>query len=217
MARAVSVFGLLFMVVTPTAELYLLSRNAHVAFVPYEAFGWEPNNAWLHPLGLWGPTSEVRRFFGLLGHFRGGYRLFGSAHYIIATLAALIFNGLVDSLACEIVFVVAAALILVWAAVCSLRPFRTVLSSILTASSLTCISILAVLEAAATFNNSSAIEGTKAALVYAAIILILSRSIHAMCIMYREWRLVRDYNATHPALHLPRFSTAFLSKSYRWS
>ncbi|PIX75760.1 MAG: hypothetical protein COZ38_03925, partial [Rhodocyclales bacterium CG_4_10_14_3_um_filter_68_10] len=151
---AVSALGLVYLIVVPAIDAYLLSRVVTVAYVPYAVLGCVPRTgclSWLYPRGVWGPTADVRRFFGLIGPYRTGYRYGALIPLALALLAALAMHALPDAVPCDYLFVLMTVMLVVLGAVFLVaQPTRATAQSLLTALCLVCVGLLAVMQIVAT-------------------------------------------------------------------
>ena len=196
---AISTLGVAFLAAVPIFDAYLLRRVIRVAYVPYDLLGCVPKTGcltWMYPVGVWGPTASVRRYFGLIGPFRDGYRYGALIPLLLALIIGLTMHGLHDMVPCDYLFAISALILLLSAVLyVATRPTRATAQALLTAFCLLCVGILAVLQIVAIRNNSTAIEAAKSAINYIVVFLVIVRSAHNIFVAYTEWKWAREVDA----------------------
>eukprot|EP00656_Telonema_subtile_P032110 TRINITY_DN35192_c0_g1_i1.p1 TRINITY_DN35192_c0_g1~~TRINITY_DN35192_c0_g1_i1.p1 ORF type:complete len:392 (-),score=16.61 TRINITY_DN35192_c0_g1_i1:53-1228(-) len=133
----ISVIGFIYIFAIPTIDLYLLRKVMVVSYLDYTSdLECEPRGrlaTWFYPRGIWGPRRDVRRYFGLIGPYRGGYRYLAVAPLALALIAAIILYAMNDALTCRYTFAIASLLLMFFAATKAfISPRRARILSILT-------------------------------------------------------------------------------------
>ena len=201
----ISVAGFVYVAAIPAIDLYLLRKVMVVAYHDYTDLGCEPRGllaTWFYPRGVWGPRRDVRRYFGLIGPYREGYRYLAVAPLALAVVAAIIFYAANDALTCRYTFAVASLLLIVIAFVkLFLAPRRARILSILTSICLFAVAGVSAINFFTDLLLNNAPTGTTDALKYMflgiAIGTAILRTIITIIIFVGEIVWSRRTNANH--------------------
>ena len=194
--ETVSALGLVYLIMVPSVDVYLLRQHVVVAYISYKNLGCLPARScptWLCPQGVWGPTADVRRYFGLIGPYRAGYRYAGLTPLCLSLLIAMMMSALTETISCDYLFVGAAIACLVAGVVAVMaHPSRSRVQSSLSGVCLISVGILAVLQIISIRHSSVSTEAVKSALNYTVVTMTIMRSCHNIFVTFTEWKWANE-------------------------